>query len=556
MPRRAPRKHPAAPKPGTPARPVHAPVAPASPPVAPAPLADTGSPTQTLFLLVVLLCVGLSARPVTPAVDTWAHAAVGKWIWDNGRVPDRTLYLWSADQPWVAHSWLAQLAFYGLVSAGGDEPDGPLRLVTMAACALTFGLIWRMWARHAPTAVWAALVFAFVIQYAAPRFRPRPELFTALGVTVLLLYLHHRTAAPPVAGWRKRELVGGAALAAMFVVWTNAHGGVAVGLALLATTAACDLAQDRFDRRSRALALLAVGCAAATLLNPYGLAYWNVLRTTGGYTFAHIVEWLPPWTAPAAGAGWYVRFVLLVAVAVTGWARGPRRRWAELAWVVGTACATLSARRHVYLLCLVSLIVAAAHADALAPRAPGGALGRLFRRGRPARPGADALSAAPAPGGWRGPMLVGAVVGGLLLASWISPDWVAPPPPDGAADFLREHHTGGRVFNLYDGSSYLQWRLVGHPPLFIDLLNAYPDRVMIDHDDIVGCSPRGRALLDELRIDWVVFTADLSVPMTNRPLYHFLTRHPGWRVVYRDDAAVVWARRTAATDALPSVPAE
>jgi hypothetical protein len=201
---------------------------------------------------------------------------------------------------------------------------------------------------------------------------------------------------------------------------------------------------------------------------------------------------------------------------------------------VGSTAALLTARRHVWLLSLVCLTVIAAHADYLIPQLLRDRTGRVLERLGPGRAGAV------------GKVLVGAWVAVLLVDSFFSPDWDPPPRPDDAARALQRAHTGGRVLNCYEGSSYLQWRLAGHPPLYVDLLNAYPDRVTIDLQELVFFTPRGRALLDELRIEWVVLTASIRVPLPYLPLARFLTQSPEWAVVYSDDAATVWARRAAA----------
>ena len=299
------------------------------------------------------------------------------------------------------------------------------------------------------------------------------------------------------------------------------------------------------------LALLTIVCFASTLINPYGLSYWEIIGPTNNYVLSSIVEWWPVWREPAVRVDRLLALGFLFGIAVASWMRSPRRRWSQFAWLVGPAAALLSARRHMWLLSLVSLVVIAAHADCLAPlmlwEAIGGARkGALGRTG--ARPDSGSVPAASS--GSSGGVLVAAWVGLLLLASWLSADWASPPPrPDRARGFLRDEHTGGRVLNFYEGSSYLQWRLAGNPPLFIDLLNAYPDQVMLDLKDFVLFTPRGRALLDEMGIDWVILTS--SVPnIPDLPMVQFLMRSRDWAVVYRDEAAIIWVRRTPETEPL------
>src|SRR5688572_28751949 len=68
--------------------------------------------------LLLLLAAARAFHPLSGEIDTWAHAAIGRWIWQNGQVPQQTLIIWVADPiPWVAHSWLSQLLFYGAIQA-------------------------------------------------------------------------------------------------------------------------------------------------------------------------------------------------------------------------------------------------------------------------------------------------------------------------------------------------------------------------------------------------------------------------------------------------------
>ena len=76
------------------------------------------------FPLTMLLFPAIAWRPLRGADDFWVHAAIGRWIWQHGQIPHETLFVWGAKPiPWIYHSWLSQLGFYGLLSAG----PGPLQ---------------------------------------------------------------------------------------------------------------------------------------------------------------------------------------------------------------------------------------------------------------------------------------------------------------------------------------------------------------------------------------------------------------------------------------------
>src|SRR5262245_65134295 len=65
--------------------------------------------------LVLPVVVFMTWKPLNGYSGFWLHGAVGRWIWQEGKVPHQTLYLWTASEPYVYHSWLAELLFYGTI---------------------------------------------------------------------------------------------------------------------------------------------------------------------------------------------------------------------------------------------------------------------------------------------------------------------------------------------------------------------------------------------------------------------------------------------------------
>src|SRR5580658_4314349 len=44
--------------------------------------------------------------------DYWGHLAVGRWVFQHGRAPTKTLFLWTYAGPYIAHAWLSELLMY------------------------------------------------------------------------------------------------------------------------------------------------------------------------------------------------------------------------------------------------------------------------------------------------------------------------------------------------------------------------------------------------------------------------------------------------------------
>ena len=163
--------------------------------------------------------------------DFWNHAAVGRWILENEQIPHETLFLWTAKQSWVAHSWGTQLWFGLLMRAG--ENLGPVLALAFAALmvAATYLVLWRLWIRCGGSPSFAALFFLLAIVAARSRYDVRPELFSALFFSLLLSYLVTRQSAENER-FGKVEI----AFAILFLIWANLHGAFAIGLVTLLLT--------------------------------------------------------------------------------------------------------------------------------------------------------------------------------------------------------------------------------------------------------------------------------------------------------------------------------
>ncbi|MBW3634945.1 MAG: hypothetical protein KY445_00590 [Armatimonadetes bacterium] len=496
-------------------------------------------PTLALPLLM-LIVAGFAWEPLGGGDDFWAHASIGRWILENGQIPRQTLFLWSESIPWIAHAWATGLVFAFLMRVGG-ESGGPYlaQILNLILCAAPFVLLWRFWRRRAPFASLMAPLFVLAIWVSSARFHPRPELFTALFLTLLFLFLIQW---PQQKALPKLQIAG---VVLMFAVWPNFHGAVAVGLVILWLSAFCELLQTRRDGR---LLLLAATCTLLVFLcNPRGFEYLRVLLPIGSATFKRIDEWKPFWQWPQLATALVVGEILLWAIGMTLWLANPNRRWAQLGWMLLMMAAFLSARRQLWLTALTSLSVIVSNARPL----PGD---ELFRGWRKLSRG-DASQPLPAP-----MRLIGRV--GVLvillcaLAQAVSKDDLAPRAvkanlPVGMTAFLLDKAPPGRIMNDYEFSAYLQWGLHERRLLYIDLNNAYPDYLMNEYFHLInGSKDRARMVeLDERRYQIlarrkinVVALRPFSTKEGLSNLARYLEGNTAWRRIYVGIDGTVWAR--------------
>ena len=456
------------------------------------------------------------------------------------------MFLWSARVPWIAHSWLSEVVFYGVLHGGGER-TGPFLLLglNVLLTALAFAIVWRLWDQRARTTTLTAFLFILAIQASSQRFQIRPESFTAVFFASLLAFLVRWTPEQPEPGLKKKQLWPGLLLLPLlFTVWANFHGAVAFGLLILALTVGCDLVQERGSSASRKLALIAIFCAAATLINPYFVRYWTALGQIQSLTFKTIDEWKPFWKAPALGSEILVAQALLLTLAIIVWSWNPRRRWSHLAWLIVMGAAFISARRNGWLLSLTCLTTLAVNAPLLQSENLWREWQRQRRAGQSESAEKSMEQASSIPSSLRHGVHAFAIAALLftIYMAWPAQPTQATNVPERLTRFLQSTKLPGRVFNNYDQSCYLHWRFQGNPPLFVDTLNVYPDSVTVDYSHIMNVTPQGHAMLDKLGIETVIMPR-LEPGDTAPRLFHYLTSSPQWQLIYVENDGIVWVRR-------------
>ena len=510
------------------------------------------SPVSSNFLrgfslpFLLLIIAGFSWRPLSGGDDFWAHASIGRWILEHHRIPTETLFLWSENVPWIAHAWGTGVFFAFLMRVGGEN-GGPflVQLVNITLSAAPWLLLWRFWRRNAPFSSLMPPLFVLAIWVSAARYHPRPELFTALFLTLLMLFL---------MGWLREKSAPNSHIAAillMFAIWPNLHGAVAFGLVFLAITALFELVETRGDLRL--LFLTALCTLIVFVCNPRGFDYFRVLLPIGSEAFKRIDEWKPFWVWPTLAAELVIGELLLWSIGMLLWATNPHRKWAQLGWMLLMLAAFLKARRQLWLTALTALIVIVSNAQSLEAE-------RLFRGWRRLTRG-DASQ--PVPDAMRLIVRVGVLI--VLIcgaAQAISRDFWPPRAvnkhlPVRMAAWLRDRAPKGRVLNDYEFSAYLEWALHGRRSLYIDLNNAYPDSLMEEYFQLMASSKNAKIMakyearrsqiLARRKIRVVALRPFRSFPPNKAEGLSILARHldksAAWKRIYRAHDGTIWARR-------------
>lgn len=487
----------------------------------------------SLFAVAAAMLVA-AGQPLF-AEDTWLHLALGRAYAEHGPWLAADPLLHTAAGAPAPSAWLFDVALHAVAEVAGFQG---LRVAHAIGVAAILALAWRLLRRASGSPTFASVGTSVFVALSAYRlFQLRPDLFTIFAALVLIGWLIGE--APPT--WRKL-----AAIAALFALWANLHGGFVLGLALLGAAAAAHAVAAIADPRQRVVAArlaAALACAtAATLVNP-SLAQPHLLYFRAGADTPALAmvqdEWarLIPWELPVANVPpsplvWAIVWALLIAAPIACALRLRSRRDAGLvALAVVSLVGIVSAVRLTWLGIAPLLL-----------------LGRL--RGSGARRTAPALAAAAA-------ALVPAF---LVWGDWpmisrgIHPDLYGEPYPSGKYDahavwFLHDAGLEGRLYNDYASANFLGYWLAPRLTGFVNGSLNVPLEAMEAWGAIARRTGAGGArfgeLLDRYGVD-VFVGSGLPVVATERipaSTTTHLEGESGWVPVFRSPRSGVYLRR-------------
>ena len=529
---------------------------------------DTRGDRILLFLLLALLALASALSPIRN-YDYWWHLKTGAHILETGAVPRADPFSFtSGGEPWVDHEWLFQVASYL-----GHQELGPGMLVLIKAL-LVVGLAILM-ARHARheglMEPGTAVLTSAALLGASFRFDVRPELASLLGLPLIVwLAIRARDSG------RHHLLLFVPALVAL---WANLHPGVILAPVVLAIGSALTFVGRRVavpapeagspDPRQRFAARLGLTAAAAAICvaaNPYGFRIYEV-----PVELSRLLASLPSpnleWARPRLSDFplFYATLPLAVIVLIVAWRRLDPIATPALVLTGFLAAAHL---RNVGLFFVLLPFGLARPARAMWMRLASSA---PMRRLASMRPAAAPSGAGPARPGVR-PGFVGAVLVLLIavpLLAVLPPEaaWGVGIAPDNepvrAVDFLDREGLGRRLYNDVRFGGYLIWRRFPEHQVFIDGRNEVYPRLLREVFAAVNDSRAWQAFLEGHDIDaaFVRYSPSLErvvLPGSNGQPDRVLERafsanhFPGqeWALVYWDDDAMIFARRSPENEAV------
>src|SRR5262245_8389855 len=500
-------------------------------------------------MLGALVAVAAFSLAVTRVEDpdTWTHLALGRLMVESRGLPAREVLVFpSAALPYHTTEWLFDVVVYLVFRAAGLAG---VILLKAATVALAFWLLFKdatlprePAADRALKAIIAGAVLLSCLPMLRHRFVERPDI-------VLMVFLACTVYALNAWLLEGRRLIF--ALPIVHVLWANMHPSVIVTVVPFAAALVGGAAlrvlgpgPDSEAPTGRQLAVVAGVLAAdlvAALLNPRGIEILTLpLQLAASPFFTQEINELqrPPF---ALYPGPYVLVLLLALTFACLWRRRPAIGFLT---VLPFAFLGLSAVRFIFVFVVVGAPVLARNLSALA------LVATETRWRRPV----VALSVARLVAG--GASAAGALTDVPLLAEprksiGLSAD--ARYVPEGALRYLDGIGMTGRLFNAFHFGGYIAWRDFPKRAAIIDgrgyvppglreeihFARAYPDH-LARLESAYG--------FDAAVLDYPTYSGEGLENLA--PDADWSLTAPGWALVYWDDFALVYLKRSPRWDAV------
>jgi hypothetical protein len=471
-------------------------------------------------LLVWLFAIGEGWKGLALDGDTGWHIRTGEYILATGSVPQADLFSYSKPgYSWFAWEWLTDVLYAALHGQFGLA--GVVGLSGLLICGTAAMLLRQMLCLGANTFVALLLTLLFV-GAGSIHYHARPHVFTMFFLSVFAWAIARDRISPTRWTWM---------LVPMISIWTNMHGGFLAAIAYAGLIAAGIALQGDWRRTTRYLVLTAA-CAAASLLNPYGI---GLHRHIASYLQSDFIKnTIQEFQSPVfrSESSFQYELVLISGLMCAGLLIA-RRAFAE-AFVIGFfAHMSLTSARHVPLYVIVAAPIIAMELTRLWTRwavlQPRQSIGAIL----------DQLSWDFGAGFRRMtmwlPMGLAAVI--LLTPSDRWPRDLQLHFPNKMVKKYGDLIAKSRVFATDQWGDYLIYHLYPQQRVFVDgRSDFYGEALCKDYLTLMNAEPAWESVLQRYRFDLILLPV-------KRPLASALKLSPKWRIVADDGSAILFAQR-------------
>lgn len=489
-------------------------------------------------LFATLVFTPLAIRLLGDAGIGW-HIRTGQVILATHQIPRTDPFSSSmAGKPWYAWEWL-----YDLIVGECEASLGLNGVVLFNAFVIAAVSAWVLgWLMRRGVNVAVSLILILLALSASMiHFLARPHVLSWLFTVAWFVILDgvERDSANATGSGSLKLLF---LLPVSMLVWVNVHGGFLIGFVLLGIfllAAVWDwlrLRSERFEEaiqkiaaRKRAGVLVGIGLLSvlASFANPYG---WKLHEHIFSYLSSrflmnHIQEFQSP-DFHGIAQRCFLLLLLITVVALSLWGR--RLRASGILVVIFAVYSGLYASRSIPVSSLLLVMVA----GPLIPSPDRGFLGRMAAFQAQLRghiwPLAAILCA----------FLIARKGGRVGSEAWIDAHFDPHRMPVAAADYLASHGTTQPVLTPDSWGGYLIYRRYPQGRVVVDdRHDFYGEDFFKSYLKMVHVEQGWQDFLRDHEVSCVLFPRDAA-------LTNVLLEEKDWTPVYRDDVAVLLARRS------------
>lgn len=484
--------------------------------------------------ILVVLYIVERLSTINADADLWGYLAFGRLFWNSSQFPyhDVFSYLPTLD-PWVYHEWLTGVVFYPVQQSLGFAV---LQFLKYAFALATMGLVYVTARKRGGLPVAAVLFILLIMRgFVYYGYSPvRAQIFTYCFFALTLYLLE---TARQAGSWRRLWV-----LVPIQVLWCNFHGGFPAGLGLVALYA---LGEALSRRPYRPYLWVLVLSGLATLINPYGMHYWQYLIRAIAMPRPQIHEWGSVYRLYQTGAISTKEISNLLAVIILALFLAWRNRWRELAPALCLGVTLYLGLTHIRHLVFFYILIGAYCPVLLTPYldevSSHGKLIAVWNRCWRSR-------------GWILALL--AVFTGIFAYQLVHlvhkdpfslrilarPTSARDVPGDyyplRAVEYIQNHGLCGKLLTEFGWGEYLMWTL--HPCCSVGpdgrYETVYPEEVANEFFVFSNAAVGWRQFLER-------YPPDMILMDSRSRIYHLIRGDPGWQEAYVDAGCALFLRR-------------
>jgi hypothetical protein len=478
--------------------------------------------------VILLLFAAFALKRLTTGVadpDLWGYLAFGRHFWASTQFPYQDIFSYTPTlNPFVYHEWLTGVLFYPIYYYLGDAG---LQTVKYFLALTTVWLIYRM-ARQRGADHFGTMVVLIIIQgFLSSGYSPvRAQVFTWLFFALTLFLLEKAR--------KEKNFKILWYLIPLQVFWCNLHGGFLAGLGLLALYGIGETLNGRQGRPY--FFIFGIACLA-TLLNPYGLAYWRYMASAVSMPRPEITEWISVLGALQKGifANEIFYLACVVSIALVLFLYAPEKDFTPVLIIGLTLYLGLKHLRHTVFFLVVM--------GAYLPLPVSILLRRIGFDGRMVSMGSRL--------GWRIPTVFMVI---FLLYQSVHiykqhPFSLKIPPqlfpqaqseiyyPVGAVNYIKEKNLRGNLLGEFNWGEYLIWNLYPQCRVSLDgrYETVYPPEVCRDYFDFINGQKSWRKFLEK-------YPPDIILVQARSMIESLLKKEPNWKQAYADPGCTLFVK--------------